>query len=64
LAELPAKIRHSTADVENLLTRQGRLLESLATDELSARRRRLEVYADKARFGLADSYDRANQVEQ
>jgi predicted negative regulator of RcsB-dependent stress response len=64
LDELPAKIRNSTDDVENLMKRQGRLLESLATSELSDRRRRLEVYADKARFGLANSYDQANQVEQ
>ena len=64
LGELPVKVRDSIDDVENLLTSQGRLLESLATNELSARRRRLEVYADKARFGLADSYDRANQVAQ
>ena len=64
LAELPAKIRNSSDEVENLLTRQGRLLESLATDELSARRRRLEVYADKARFALANSYDQANKVDQ
>ncbi len=64
LGELSVKVRDSIDDVENLLTSQGRLLESLATNELSARRRRLEVYADKARFGLADSYDRADQVAQ
>ena len=64
LGELSVKVRDSIDDVENLLTSQGRLLESLATNELSARRRRLEVYADKARFGLADSYDRTNQVAQ
>jgi predicted negative regulator of RcsB-dependent stress response len=64
LGELPVKIRDSIDDVENLLASQGRLLESLATNELLNRRRRLEVYADKARFGLANSYDRANQEAQ
>lgn len=64
LSELPVKVRDSIADVESLMTSQGHLLESLATNELSDRRRRLEVYADKARFGLAKSYDHANQVAQ
>ena len=64
LGELPVKVRDSIDDVENLMSSQGRLLESLATNELSARRRRLEIYADKARFGLANSYDRANEVAQ
>ena len=64
LGELPAAVRESIGEVENIMTRQGRLLESLATDELTARRRRLEVYADQARFGLADSYDRTGQVAQ
>ena len=64
LGELPVKVRDSIDNVENLMTSQGRLLESLATNELSARLRRLEIYADKARFGLANSYDRANEVAQ
>lgn len=64
LGELPAKIRESSSGVETIMTRQGRLLDSLATNELTARHRRLEVYADKARFGLANSQDRANQVAQ
>ena len=64
LAELPKQARESLDHIQELVTLQGHKLESLATNELTARRRRLEVYADKARFGLADSYDRANQVAQ
>jgi tetratricopeptide (TPR) repeat protein len=46
-----------------LLARQGRLLELVAIEELMARRSRLENYGDKARFALADSYDRATQAQ-
>ena len=35
----------------------------MAVDELIARRTRLENYGDKARFALADSYDRATQTQ-
>ena len=62
LSELPKKISDAIDDVEDLIARQGRVLEALAANELEARRRRLEVYAEKARFGLANSHDRANKV--
>ena len=39
------------------------MLEVVAIDELVARRGRLEGYRDKARFALADSYDRATQAQ-
>ena len=45
------------------MARQGHLLEVLAIDELMARRDHLENYGDKARFALADSYDRATQAQ-
>jgi tetratricopeptide (TPR) repeat protein len=49
--------------IELLMARQGRLLEQVAVEELVARRGRLETFGDKARFALADSYDRATQVQ-
>jgi tetratricopeptide (TPR) repeat protein len=49
--------------IELLMARQGRLLEQVAVEELVARRGRLENFGDKARFALADSYDRATQVQ-
>jgi tetratricopeptide (TPR) repeat protein len=49
--------------IDRLMARQGRLLETVAIDELIARRGRLENYGDKARFALADSYDRATQAQ-
>lgn len=45
--------------VDRLLKRQGHQLEELAAAELVQRRQRLEEYQIKARFAMADSYDRA-----
>jgi hypothetical protein len=45
------------------MARQGHLLELVAIDQLMARRDHLENYGDKARFALADSYDRATQSQ-
>ena len=60
---LSADVSHSIDKVERLMARQGQLLEIVAIDELMARRGRLETYGDKARFALADSYDRASQSQ-
>ena len=53
----------SITTVLRLMARQGRELEVAAIDELTARRSRLASYRDKARFALADSYDRATQQQ-
>jgi hypothetical protein len=42
-----------------LMARQGHVLEEMAVSELSLRRDRLAEFQIKARFALADSYDRA-----
>jgi tetratricopeptide (TPR) repeat protein len=63
ISRLRAKVTEATGQVEMLMTRQGHLLELMAVDELLARRDRLEKYGDKARFALADSYDRATQAQ-
>jgi hypothetical protein len=49
--------------IDLLMARQGRVLEKVAVEELVARRGRLEKFGDKARFALADSYDRATQTQ-
>ncbi len=46
-----------------LMARQGHVLEAVASQELSARRERLEAYLDQARFAFADSYDRAAKAK-
>ena len=64
LNNLSAQSREAMGRIEDLMTRQGRFLEQLATDELVARLRRVESYASKARFGLADSKDRIARQDQ
>jgi predicted negative regulator of RcsB-dependent stress response len=64
LDSLSGRIEETIDRVEDLMARQGRLLEKMATDELTARLRRLDVYASKARFGLADSKDRVQREER
>jgi tetratricopeptide (TPR) repeat protein len=63
ISRLRARVAESVQRVDLLMKRQGRQLEIVAIDELMARRGRLEGYRDKARFALADSYDRATQAQ-
>ncbi len=63
MRRLRADVRRSLEKIDLLMARQGRLLEIVAVEELIARRTRLEHYGDKARFALADSYDRATQAQ-
>ncbi len=44
------------------MAKQGRMLETMAIIELDRRRKRLEEYQIKARFALAESYDRATKA--
>ena len=63
ITRLRADVREAVERIERLMAHQGHLLEVVAIDELMARRSRLENYRDKARFALADSYDRATQSQ-
>lgn len=57
------RIRQAREKVAVLMARQGHLLETMAVNELTARRERLEEFQIKARFALADSYDRATKAQ-
>lgn len=46
-----------------LMARQGNMLETMAVNELTRRRERLEQFQITARFAIADSYDRANKAQ-
>jgi tetratricopeptide (TPR) repeat protein len=63
MRRLRAEAEQSVEEIDRLMARQGHLLEVLAIEELVARRDHLENYGDKARFALADSYDRATQAQ-
>jgi tetratricopeptide (TPR) repeat protein len=63
ISRLRARVAEAVQQVDLLMARQGHLLEVVAIDELMVRRNRLENYRDKARFALADSYDRATQAQ-
>jgi len=63
IRRLRAHAQMAVEKIDRLMARQGHLLEVVAIEELIARRGRLESYGDKARFALADSYDRATQAQ-
>ena len=63
MRRLRADVEKSVEKIDQLMARQGHLLEVLAIEQLVARRDHLEDYGDKARFALADSYDRATQAQ-
>jgi hypothetical protein len=56
-------IKAAREKVRLLMQGEGRVLETMAANELSNRRDRLEEFRTKARFGLADSYDRAAKAQ-
>jgi len=60
-----ARLRERVADaqkrVDSLMTRQGEMIEAVAINQLEARRERLVAQQNQARYGVADSYDRASR---
>jgi prefoldin subunit 5 len=57
------RIASAGEKVGELMARQGHMLEVMAVSELTRRRERLEEFQVKARFALADSYDRAARAQ-
>lgn len=49
--------------VKVLTARQGNVLETMAVNELTRRRERLEQFQITARYAIADSYDRATKAQ-
>jgi hypothetical protein len=56
-------IREAREKVGEMMLRQGHMLESMAVNELTKRRERLAEFQIKARFAMADSYDRATRAQ-
>jgi len=63
ISRLRVHAANAVQKIDLMMARQGHVLEKVALDVLIARRGRLEKFGDKARFALADSYDRATQSQ-
>ena len=63
LRQLRTRIFAAQRKLKGVMAKQGRILETMAINELDLRRKRLEDYQIKARFALAESYDRATKAQ-
>jgi tetratricopeptide (TPR) repeat protein len=63
IQELRGRVGDALQRVDTLVAQQGRLIERVAVDQLQARRERLVAQQTQARFGVADSYDRAARAQ-
>jgi len=63
ITQLRRRVGEAQERVNRLMARQGHLLETVAINELKARRERLDAYQAKARYAVADSYDRAARLQ-
>src|SRR5713226_570050 len=59
ITRLRERVDEALQRVDMLIARQGHMIETVAINQLEARRERLAVQQTEARFGVADSYDRA-----
>ena len=57
------QIQKAWEKVGELMARQGHMLETMAVNELTRRLERLAEFQIKARFAMADSYDRATRAQ-
>jgi hypothetical protein len=63
IRRLVSTIGKAREKVGQLMARQGQMLETMAVNELNARRDRLAEFQTKASFSMADSYDRATRTQ-
>lgn len=64
IQQLRNRIKNADEKVKLLLVRQGYMLENMAVENLQSQRKRIEELQIKARFALAESYDRAVKAQQ
>lgn len=55
------RIKNTREAIGTLMAEQGQMLETMAVNELDRRREQLIEFQIKARFAMADSYDRATR---
>ena len=63
IRQMRTRIFTAQRKLKGVMAKQGRMLETMAINELDRRRKRLEEYQIKARFALAESYDRATKAQ-
>ena len=63
LNTLSIKVLDSQTRIKAAMLGQGHMLETMAVNELDIRRKRIEGDQVKARFALAESYDRAQKAQ-
>jgi chromosome segregation ATPase len=63
ITRLRERVEQALQRVETLMVRQGQVIETVAINQLKARRDRLVAQQTEARFGVADSYDRASRAQ-
>jgi tetratricopeptide (TPR) repeat protein len=63
ISRLRQRVEDGKQRVDDLMARQGQMIETVAISQLAARRERLVAQQTEARFGVADSYDRASRAQ-
>src|SRR5881296_4363807 len=63
ITRLRERVDDALQRVDMLIARQGHMIETVAINQLEARRERLVAQQTEARFGVADSYDRAARAQ-
>lgn len=63
IRQLRTRLFSAQRKLKGVMAKQGRVLETMAVNELDRRRKHLEDYQIKARFALAESYDRATKAQ-
>jgi tetratricopeptide (TPR) repeat protein len=63
ISRLRERVNEAKERVDMLMARQGHMIETVAINQLQARRERLVAQQTEARYGVADSYDRAARAQ-
>jgi outer membrane murein-binding lipoprotein Lpp len=63
IARLRQRVGDALQRVDLLMARQGHMIETVAINQLEARRERLVAQQTQARYAVADSYDRAARAQ-
>jgi tetratricopeptide (TPR) repeat protein len=63
IPRLRERVSEALERVEMLMARQGHMIETVAINQLQARRERMVAQQTEARYGVADSYDRASRTQ-